>query len=72
VDKTIAQGASTTLYGCLAPELDTKAGRGAYLVDCAVGSANSAGTDASGALRKALWAETERQLEAALVAPASS
>lgn len=64
-DKSIPQGAATSLYGCLAPELD-KEGRGAYLDDCAVATPNALGRDEDKSLRKALWAETEKQLAAAL------
>jgi len=65
-DKNIPQGASTTVYGCLEPSLDSNKGRGAYLCDCHIAQANKTGEDADGKLRKALWAETEKQLAAAL------
>jgi NAD(P)-dependent dehydrogenase (short-subunit alcohol dehydrogenase family) len=57
-DKSIEQGAATTIYAALAPAIP----RGAYLVDCAPAAADAEGTDAGGALRKALWAATERCL----------
>jgi hypothetical protein len=38
LDKTIPQGASTTLYACLHPELSNDEYRGAYLDDCAIGN----------------------------------
>jgi len=68
VDKNIPQGASTTLYGCLAPELSGTAreGRGVYLSDCAVTRPNAQAQDVSKELRKRLWAVTEEQLAEAL------
>ena len=66
VDKTIPQGAATTLYGCLEPRLAEPALRGSYLVDCAVAVPDAEGEDAGKTLRKALWAATEEQLAAAL------
>jgi len=65
-DKTVPQGASTTLYGCLAPDLDKEPGRGAYLMDCAIGTPTAQGADADKTLRKALWVATEEQLKKAL------
>jgi NAD(P)-dependent dehydrogenase (short-subunit alcohol dehydrogenase family) len=63
VDKTIPQGASTTLYGCLEPSLDTKELRGSYLVDCAVAvPMTEAGRDKDKKLRQALWKATEADL----------
>lgn len=62
LDKTIGQGAATTLYACLSPDVIN----GSYLADCRAGDADEEGTDASGAKRKALWAATETQLAEAL------
>lgn len=63
-DKTIPQGASTTVYACLAPELKTHGG--VYLDNCKLGQLTTTGEDVDGKLRVALWDETEKQLEAAL------
>jgi len=68
VDKSIPQGASTTLFACLEPALDAPAARGAYLSDCAVATPSAAGVDADKALRRALWARTEEDIKAALAA----
>jgi NAD(P)-dependent dehydrogenase (short-subunit alcohol dehydrogenase family) len=62
-DKTIPQGAATTLFGCLSPD----AQGGVYLVDCAVAEPlTDAGRDADKSLRRALWQKTEEQVAAAL------
>ena len=60
-DKTIPQGASTTLFGCLAPDLPA----GAYLSHCAVAAPTAEGEDAKGEGRKKLWAATVAQWAAA-------
>lgn len=64
VDKSIPQGASTTVWACLAPELNDCSG--AYLDNCAISSPNARGQDSTGALRKQLWEITEKQIEVAL------
>ena len=65
-DKTIPQGAATTLYGCLAP---AEAVAGEYLVDCAAAEPlTDAAKDADKTLRRALWKVTEEQIQAALAA----
>lgn len=66
VDKSIPQGAATTLYACLEPRLAEPALRGSYLADCAVAAPDAEAEDAGKTLRKALWAVTEEQLAAAL------
>jgi NAD(P)-dependent dehydrogenase (short-subunit alcohol dehydrogenase family) len=66
VDKTVPQGASTTLFACLEPSLDEADKRGSYLDSCAVATPNAAARDE--ALRKALWDATERDIKAALAA----
>ena len=66
VDKTVPQGASTTLFACLEPSLDEADKRGSYLDSCAVAAPNAAARDE--ALRKALWDATERDIKAALAA----
>ncbi len=66
VDKSIAQGAATTLYACLSPDVVS----GEYYSDCAVGPADAEGLDEGKTLRKALWQATEEQLKAAAEAGA--
>ncbi len=61
VDKNIGQGAATTLYACLTPDLIS----GEYYSDCAVKVTDAEAVDAGGKLRKALWEATEEQLKAA-------
>lgn len=63
VDKSIPQGASTTLYGCLAPELVQRPG--SYLSDCAVCPPGHS-QKADSTLARKLWDETKKQLAAAL------
>jgi hypothetical protein len=67
VDKNIPQGAATTLYACLEPSLSDPDTRGSYLADCAICEPRTdQAKDASGELRRALWAATESQLGEAL------
>ena len=61
MDKSIGQGAATTLFACLSPDILS----GEYYSDCAVKVADAEGVDADGKLRKALWEATEAQLKAA-------
>lgn len=63
-DKTIPQGAATTLWACLAGKAATKDYAGAYLADCAEAALSSNGRDDK--LAEALWEETDRQLDKAL------
>jgi NAD(P)-dependent dehydrogenase (short-subunit alcohol dehydrogenase family) len=67
VDKTIPQGAATTLYACLAKDLDKEENRGAYLVDCNIAKPNKEARDNEGIKRKALWEVTDKQIQEALV-----
>ena len=68
LDKDVPQGASTSLYAALAPDLPA----GAYLSDNAVAAPNAACADEGGKLRKALWALSETLVaEAGLALPAS-
>ena len=65
-DKDVPQGASTSLYACLAEGIPA----GSYLSDCAVATPNAACEDRDGALRKALWAQSEKLVaEAGLALP---
>jgi len=63
-DKTVPQGAATTVWACLAPKVAGPAFAGAYLSDCAAGSLSSLGSDA--ALADALWTATDIDLDKAL------
>lgn len=73
VDKTIPQGAATTLYACLDPALDAPDKRGAYLLDCALAvPTTAAGRDEDRALRRALWERSESDVKAALAAGATA
>ncbi len=67
-DKTIPQGASTTLYACLAPELAEPANQGSYLDNCAIATPNSNGVDKDSTLRNELWDESVKLLDEALAA----
>jgi NAD(P)-dependent dehydrogenase (short-subunit alcohol dehydrogenase family) len=60
-DKTVPQGASTTLYGCLATEIEEVSG--AYLVDCAVATPTEKAQDT--VTRDKLFEVTKEQLAAA-------
>lgn len=69
-DKSIPQGAATTLFACIAAEVVERddAYRGAFLSDCRVSTPSTTAQDASGALRERLWQVTEEQLQEALKA----
>ena len=56
LDKDVPQGASTSLYGCLADDVPA----GAYLSDCAVATPNEACQDEDGSARRALWELSEK------------
>lgn len=63
MDKDIPQGASTTLYGALAPELLNDEHRGAYLSDCAVATpACEPARDKDGKIGKAMWEVVESDI----------
>lgn len=62
--KSIQQGASTTVYACVAPELDNVSG--AYLKDCGIAQPSRVGQDQQKTRRKSLWEATERQIRQAL------
>lgn len=67
MDKTIPQGAATSAWACVAPEItqDDAHFRGAYLADCWSLEPAKCGVDASGKVREALWVATMTQLEEA-------
>ena len=65
-NKSVPQGAATSVYACLADNLPA----GSYLSDCDVAAPNEECEDADGSLRKALWALSEKLVaEAGLVLP---
>ena len=67
LDKDVPQGASTSLYACLADGIPA----GSYLSDCAVATPNEACQDEDRSAREALWAISEQLIaEAGLVLPA--
>lgn len=59
-DKSIAQGAATSVYACLSPECGREDYAGVYLKDCSLAVPNADARDP--ALRKALWVATDKQL----------
>lgn len=61
--KSIPQGAATTVYACLAPELEGYRG-GAYLADCKVCAPSDKAMDVK--LAEKLWEVTERDIAAAM------
>lgn len=63
-NKTVPQGAATTVWACLVPESEAQGLSGAYLADCALAQPTVLGQDDS--LAEALWDATEQQLDAAL------
>jgi len=65
-DKSIEQGASTTLAACLDPQFVKHSG--AYLSHCQVEETNEHFADASKALRQGLWKQSVADIEAALAA----
>ena len=60
-NKTIPQGAASTLWACLSPTVMTT-DRGAYICDCAPTLPNEDGQDRDGKWRKALWSAAEQQI----------
>lgn len=61
-NKTIPQGAATTIYACLSPTIFNE-DRGAYLVDCQNTKPSCAqGCDVDGKLRKELWNKIESEI----------
>lgn len=65
-NKSIEQGASTTLTACLDPSLDTPEARGSYLSDCHIIDTEEHCKDPTGELRKELWRVTSEQIDEAL------
>jgi NAD(P)-dependent dehydrogenase (short-subunit alcohol dehydrogenase family) len=61
MDKTVAQGAATTLFACLSKDANDL--RGQYLLDCAVGLPNIAGRDEDALCRNALYKVTHEELD---------
>ena len=65
-DKTIEQGASTTIAACLDPQFVNHSG--SYLSHCQLEETNEHCQDASKELRRGLWKATEADIAAALAA----
>jgi len=65
-DKTIPQGAATTVYACVAPELGDGRRAGAYLSDCKVVVPSALARSQKN--WEGLWEATEAQIKAALPA----
>ena len=65
-DKTIPQGAATTVWACVAPKVSTDGVRGAYCADCGPILPNPAGQDVDKTMRKKLWETTDQQLDEAV------
>lgn len=63
-DKSIPQGAATTLYGALCPRLSAPDIRGSYLADCAVTVCSDKAN--SKELRDSLWDQSEKELDEVL------
>ena len=63
MDKTIPEGAATTVWACVAPEITTDDYRGAYLADCEKFNLGPVAEDADGKLRAALWLTTQEQIQ---------
>ena len=63
-DKSVAQGAATTVYACTSPRLALDSLQGSYLQDCAPMQPTAAALDTR--LREALWTTTKAQLIEAL------
>merc|ERR1712232_276527 len=63
-DKTVEQGAATSMFCCLADCDFEEFGLngGDYVVDCQVSSPNENGKDMDGKLRNKLWEETEKMI----------
>jgi len=65
-DKNVSQGAATTIAACFDPSFDTTQKRGSYLSDCQIIEPNEQCQDVSKTLRKQLWDQTEKEINAAL------
>jgi hypothetical protein len=65
--KTIPQGAATTVWACVAPQVDKEDMQGAYLDNCkAVAPSTDKCRDLNGEWQEKLWKGTEKDLAAAL------
>ncbi|CAE7470021.1 Rdh14 [Symbiodinium microadriaticum] len=64
-NKTIPQGAASTMWACLSPSIMT-VDRGAYISDCAPVLPNADGQDVNGKMRKALWETADEQIKEAI------
>mmetsp|Transcript_35196 Transcript_35196/g.105125 ORF Transcript_35196/g.105125 Transcript_35196/m.105125 type:complete len:357 (-) Transcript_35196:238-1308(-) len=59
-DKTVEQGAATSVYACLVASSQFSGGE--YLSDCAVAEPTNYAKDSNGVNRKKLWEETEAMI----------
>jgi hypothetical protein len=67
MDKSIQQGAASTVWASVAPRIATdESMRGVYISDCAPVAPNSAGMDTDRSGRNSLWEATSRQISVAL------
>jgi len=69
-DKSIPQGASTTMYALLEPSLVQHGG--AYLDNCRIASSSAHTQDPTKEVRKGLWKATQEDIEAALLVSTSN
>lgn len=65
-DKTIPEGAATTVWACVCPRVSTEGLHGAYLLDCGPAPPSQIAQDEDKKLRDGLWKLTEEQLEEAV------
>jgi hypothetical protein len=65
--KSIPQGAATTVWACLAPQVQEADMQGAYLDNCKAATPTTASCrDANGEMRERLWIATDAELSKAL------
>lgn len=62
--KTLAQGAATTVFACVSPDIAHLSG--SYLQDCRISEPNRMAQDRTGRRRGKLWETTEAQIRQAL------
>ena len=60
-DRTVEQGAATSVWACLAPEVGGADFRGAYLKDCAAAVPSAAALDPR--LQERFWEVTQERLD---------
>ena len=68
-NKSIPEGAATTVWACLSPSVSNPDMQGAYLSDCrAVSPSTATCRDLDGQVRETLWNITQEDLATALSA----